>query len=155
MATSNSLESDPIRLYVTTGLAEPSDYSRLFEYLETSRGFFYRSTGSSPLDGNGGPQALRESLRAAIARAELVVALAELDESERDLLTFQAAFAQSAAKPVLLLPHFGSQKPPSRHLLSLVSESADWNQRSIVDAIRRLARGQDTQRWETIEFKLD
>lgn len=155
MTASSSLESDPIRLFVTTGLSEPSDYSRLFEYLESARGFFYRNTGTSPLDGSVGGQALRESLRAAIARAEIVVALAELDDGERELLTFQIAFAQSASKPVLLLPHFGSGKPPSKSLVSLVSDTAEWDQRSLVDAIRRLARGEDTQRWETIEFKLD
>ncbi len=155
MTASSSLETDPIRLYVTSGLQEPSDYSRVFEYLESARGFFYRNTGASPLDGSQGAQVLRESLRAAIARAEIVVALAELDDNERDLLTFQMAFAQSAAKPVLLLPHFGTGKPPPKHLVSLVSETATWDQRSLVDTLRRLARGEDTQRWETIEFKLD
>jgi hypothetical protein len=155
MAALSSLEADPIRLYVTTGLEEPSDYSRVFEYLESARGFFYLNTGTSPLDGSVGGQALRESLRAAMARAEIVVALAELDDKERDLLAFQIAFAQSASKPVLLLPHFGSSRAPSRNLLSLVTETAEWDQRSLVDAIRKLARGEDTQRWETVEFKLD
>lgn len=155
MTASSSLESDPIRLFVTSGLREPSDYSRLFEYLESARGFYYRNIGASPLDASIGAQALRESLRAAIARAEIVVALAELDDSERDLLTFQIAFAQSASKPVLLLPHFGSRNTPSKNLVALVSDTAEWDQRSLVDAIRKLARGEDTQRWETIEFKLD
>jgi hypothetical protein len=155
MTTSSALESDPIRLLVTTGLTEPNDYSRVFEYLESARGFFYRNTGSSPLDASVGSQALRESLRAAVARAEIVVALAELDDSERELFTFQVAFAQSASKPVLLLPHFGSGKAPPKNLVSMVNETADWDQRSLVDAIKRLARGEETQRWETIEFKLD
>lgn len=155
MTASSSLESDPIRLFVTTGRSEPDDYSRLFEYLESARGFYYRNTGTSPLDGSIDAQRLRESLRAMIAPAEIVIALAELDDSERDLLSFQIAFAQSASKPILLLPHFGSGKAPSRNLLPLVNEMVEWDQRSLADAIRKLARGEDTQRWETVEFKLD
>ena len=155
MTETSSTENDPIRLFVTTGPTEPDDYSRLLEYLESARGFRYKNLGTSPLDATAGAQALRDSLRTAIGRAEMVVALAELDEKDRDLCTFQLAFAQSAGKPVLLLPHFGSQKPPGKALLQLVNETGEWNQRAITDAIKRLARGEDTNRWETIDFTLD
>lgn len=155
MADSSSLESHPIRLYVTTGVAEPDDYSRVFEYLESARGFRYQNLGTSPLDAAAGATALRESIRAWIGRAEMVVALAVLDDTERDLLTFQLAFAQSAGKPILLLPHFGSTKPMPRALTQLATDSGEWNQRSLADSIKRLARGEDTNRWETIDFKLD
>lgn len=155
MTETSSTENDPIRLFVTTGVTEPDDYSRLLEYLESARGFRYKNLGTSPLDAAQGAQTLRDSLRTAIGRAEMVVALAELDEKERDLCTFQLAFAQSAGKPVLLLPHFGSQKPPGKALLQLISETGEWNQRAITDAIKRLARGEDTNRWETIDFTLD
>jgi hypothetical protein len=155
MTDTSSGENDPIRIFVTTGIAEPADYSRLLEYLESARGFRYKNTGASPLDASLGAQALRESLRTAIGRAEMVVALGELDEKEPDLCTFQLAFAQSAGKPVLLLPHFGSTKTPGKPLLQLVNETGEWNQRAIPDAIKRLARGEDTNRWETIDFTLD
>jgi hypothetical protein len=155
MTDTSSTENDPIRVFVTTGVTEPDDYSRLLEYLESARGFRYKNLGTSPLDASLGAQALRDSLRTAIGRAEMVVALAELDEKERDLCTFQLAFAQSAGKPVLLLPHFGSTKPPGKALLQLVNETGEWNQRGIPDAIKRLARGEDTNRWETIDFTLD
>jgi hypothetical protein len=155
MAATSSTEDDPVRVFITTGMVEPDDYSRVLEYLESARGFRYKNLGDSPLDAAASPQSLRDGLRAAIGRAEIVIALAELDGKERDLCTFQLAFAQSAGKPVLLLPHFGSDKPLGKALLQLVSETSEWNQRSITDAIKRLARGEDTNRWETIEFKLD
>jgi hypothetical protein len=155
MTTASSTENDPIRVFVTTGIAEPDDYSRLLEYLESARGFLYKNLGTSPLDASIGANALRESVRTAIGRAEMVIALAELDEKDRDMCTFQLAFAQSAGKPVLLLPHFGSAKAPGKALHQLVNETVEWNQRAITDAIKRLARGEDTNRWETIEFKLD
>jgi hypothetical protein len=155
MTGTSSTENDPIRVFVTTGITEPDDYSRLLEYLESARGFRYKNLGTSPLDASLDAQALRDSLRTAIGRAEMVVALAELDEKERDLCTFQLAFAQSAGKPVLLLPHFGSAKSPGKALLQLINETGEWNQRAITDAIKRLARGEDTNRWETIDFTLD
>lgn len=155
MSANSSTESDPIRVFVTTAVTEPDDYSRLLEYVESARGFRYQNLGVSPLDASMDAQALRDSLRTAIGRAEMVVALAELDQKERDLFTFQLAFAQSAGKPVLLLPHFGSTKPPGKALLQLVNETGEWNQRAITDAIKRLARGEDTNRWETIDFTPD
>jgi hypothetical protein len=33
-----------------------------------------------------------------------------------------------------------------------VAEHIDWNAREMVDAIRRVARGEDTARWEVIDF---
>ncbi len=159
MSDSGSLESHPIRVYVTTGMAEPDDYSRLFEYLESARGFFYKNVGTSPLAPSKGPgqaaTALRDSIRGSIAQAEIVVALAELEVAESEMLKFQIGFAQAAARPVLLLPHFGSPHAPSRALTTMAKESVEWNERSMTDAILRLARGQDTNRWETIDFKLD
>lgn len=159
MSDSGSLESHPIRLYVTTGITEPDDYSRLFEYLESARGFFYKNVGTSPLAPikapGQGATALRDSIRGSIAQAEIVVALAELEISETEMLKFQIGFAQTAARPVLLLPHFGSPQAPSRWLASTATEAVEWNERSMTDAILRLARGQDTHRWETIDFKLD
>jgi hypothetical protein len=40
-------------------------------------------------------------------------------------------------------------------VFDLATEIVDWNDRAIVDGIRRLARGENTAQWETIEFKLD
>ena len=40
-------------------------------------------------------------------------------------------------------------------LSHLADELVEWDKRTLVDAIRKHARHEDTQRWDTIEFKLD
>jgi len=37
----------------------------------------------------------------------------------------------------------------------LADEVSAWNERSLIDALRRQARHQETTRWDSIEFKLD
>ena len=37
----------------------------------------------------------------------------------------------------------------------LADENAAWDERAIVDALRRQARHQESTRWDTLEFKLD
>jgi hypothetical protein len=52
------------------------------------------------------------------------------------------------------LGFFGSAAKLPAEILKRAAETVDWNERQIVDAIRRQARGEATNRWETIEFKL-
>jgi hypothetical protein len=37
----------------------------------------------------------------------------------------------------------------------MADEVSAWNERNLIDALRRQARHQETTRWDTIEFKLD
>ena len=39
-------------------------------------------------------------------------------------------------------------------LTKRAAEVVGWNERLIIDAVRRQARHEDTVRWDTIEFKL-
>jgi hypothetical protein len=39
-------------------------------------------------------------------------------------------------------------------LVKRASEVIGWNERLMIDAIRRQARHEDTARWDVIEFKL-
>ena len=55
----------------------------------------------------------------------------------------------------MLLKHFGSAKPVPKAITDLANELIDWDDRALVDAIRRQARHEDTTRWDVIEFKLD
>ena len=41
------------------------------------------------------------------------------------------------------------------HKSNLADEVVDWDERALVDAIKRQARHEDTTRWDTIEFKMD
>ena len=37
-------------------------------------------------------------------------------------------------------------------MVERTQEHIEWNDRELVDAIKRLGRGEDTARWETIDF---
>jgi len=64
-------------------------------------------------------------------------------------------FAQASRKPVLLLPGFGQQVDIPKGVRDLATELVSWDERALVDAIRQHARGEQTGRWDTVEFKLD
>jgi len=56
---------------------------------------------------------------------------------------------------VVTLGLFGSHAELPKAITDLSDEIVDWDERALVDAIRRQARHEDTTRWDTIEFKLD
>jgi len=152
-------QSNPIQIFVTHGWDNSVDYLRVFEYLESSNNFFYRNCSTPDQLPAGDKEALRESLRKQIAAAEVVIALPSLAVSNRDLLQdllqFQMVFAQAANKPVVLMKNFGSATPVAKALADMADEIVDWDGRALVDAIKRQARHEETNRWEVIEFKLD
>jgi hypothetical protein len=64
-------------------------------------------------------------------------------------------YAQSQKKPVLLMQHFGTARELHKLLRERCDDTAGWEERGMVDAIRRLARGENTARFETVEFNPD
>ena len=86
---------------------------------------------------------------------EAVIALSSLFDTHQDLLTFELLYAQANHKPVILMKPFGTRKEVPKAILDLANEVAEWDERALVDAIRRQARHEETTRWDTIEFKLD
>ena len=148
-------QANPIRLYVTHLWEDSDDYLRVFEYLESSRNFFYRNSSKPELRPQGDKEAFKEEWRKQISPAEVVIALSTLYETSQDLLTFQLLYAQASQKPVVLMKPFGSQKPVPKVLADLADEVVDWDERALVDAIKRQARHEDTTRWDTVEFKMD
>ena len=149
-------QRDPIRVFVTHGWENSDDYLRVFEYLESARNFYYRNCSAPerrPVDTSS--EGLREDLRRQIGPAEVVVALSSLYTGHRDTLVFQLNYAKASDKPVVLLPGFGRELPLPKEILSLADERSGWDERALVDAIRRQARHEETTRWDTIEFKLE
>jgi hypothetical protein len=47
---------------------------------------------------------------------------------------------------------FGGLSETPQALVDRVKEQLDWNPLEMVDAIRRQARGEDTSRWEVVDF---
>lgn len=154
--TASMSQRDPIRVFVTHSFAESDDYVRVFEYLESARNFYYRNCGNLAMTDLGRSQdAVREELRRQIGVAEVVIALSSLYSSDPDQLIFELNFAKASDKPVILLPLFGREQPKLKALEGLIDESIAWDERALVDAIKRQARHEETTRWDTIEFKLD
>ena len=148
-------QGNPVRIFVTHAWENSDDYLRVFEYLESARTFFYRNCSTPDRRPPGDKEALKEDLRRQIAAAEAVVGLSSLFDTHQDLLTFQLLYAQASQKPVILMKPFGSRKEVPKAILDLADEVVEWDERALVDAIRRQARHEDTTRWDTIEFKLD
>jgi hypothetical protein len=148
-------QRDPIRVFVTHCFEDSDDYTRVFEYLESARNFYYRNCARlEPGPAGITEEQRREELRRQIAAAEVVIALTSLYAQKQDLLIFELNYAKASDKPVVLLPLFGREQPKLR-LEGLIDESVPWDERGLVDAVKRQGRHEDTQRWDTIEFKLD
>jgi hypothetical protein len=150
-----SIRVNPIRLFVTHTWAENDDYVRVFEYLEASGTFYYLNTSQpqakQPID----KESQREDLRRQIAPCEVVVVLPTVYAAAPELVLFQLNFAKSADRPIVVMESFGSTLPLPKAITELADEISSWNERNLIDALRRQGRHQDTTRWDTIEFKLD
>jgi hypothetical protein len=148
-------QAHPIRLFITHVWEVSEDYLRVFEYLESAKNFFYRNYSKPERPPVQDKEALKEELRRQIAPVECVIALPDQFERSQDLLTFQLLYAQASSKPVVLMKRFGNAAAVPKQLADLANEVVEWDERALVDAVRRQARHEDTARWDTIEFKID
>lgn len=148
-------EKNPIRIYVTHAFASHPDYHRVFEYVEALPNFFYRNCSAPDhLPSTGGKEALKEEYRNQIKLAEIVVVLCSLYEENEYWATYQMDVAQASNLPLVAIEPFGVTAKVPAEITKRAAEVVGWNERNIVDAIRRQARHENTARWETIEFKL-
>jgi hypothetical protein len=149
-----SSPSNPIRLFVTHVWVDEQDYTRVFEYLEASGTFYYQNTSQPQTKRPIDKESQREELRRQIAPCEVVVVVTGAYFIAPELVLFQMNFAKAADKPIVVLEPFGSTPLP-KALGDMADEVSAWNERNLIDALRRQARHQETARWDTIEFKLD
>jgi hypothetical protein len=148
-------QNNPIRLFITHAWETSDDYVRVFEYLESARNFFYKNLAAPDKAPAGGKEADREELRRQIAQAEAVIALPSLYAKNAELLLFEMTFAKASDKPVILMRPFGANAVLPTQITSLSDQVVEWDGRALVDAIKAQARHEESNRWETIEFKLD
>jgi hypothetical protein len=148
-------EKNPIKLFVTHLWDAGDDYLRVFEYLESTGTFYYQNYSAPDRLPSSDKEAQREEFRRQIAPVEAVIALTSLYDRHPDMLIFQLNYAKASNKPVVLLEAFGSKAPVPKALKDLADEVIAWNERELIDAIKRQARHEDTHRWDVIEFKLD
>ena len=150
-----SARVNPIRLFVTHAWVENDDYVRIFEYLEASGTFYYLNTSKPEAKRPFDKESEWEDIRRQIAPSEVIIVLPAVYELAPELVLFQMNFAKSADRPIVAMENFGSTQPLAKTILDLADEVSAWNERSLIDALRRQARHQETTRWDTIEFKLD
>jgi hypothetical protein len=148
-------QNNPIRVFVTHAWETSDDYLRIFEYLESARNFFYKNLSAPDKAPAGGKEADREELRRQMAQAECVIALPGLYAKHSEMLLFELAFAKASDKPVILMRPFGGNAVTPKEVTSLSDQTVEWDGRALVDAIKGQARHEESNRWDTIEFKLD
>ncbi len=148
-------QENPIRIFVTHCFSASDDYLRFFEFLESSKNFFYRNCSDpDAVTVGGGTEALREELRRQIAQAEIVIALDSTYQQNRDLLVFQLNAAQASDKPIVAMELYGQVMDIADEVKKRTNAVAPWNERMMVDIILREARHEATNRWDVIEFEL-
>jgi len=150
-----STRVNPIRLFVTHAWEENDDYSRVFEYLEASGTFYYLNSSQPHAQRPIDKESQREDLRRQIAPCEVIVVLPAVFQIAPELVLFQMNFAKSADRPIVAMENFASTQPLPKAIQDLADEVSAWNERNLIDALRRQARHQESTRWDTIEFKLD
>jgi hypothetical protein len=148
-------QANPVRLFVTHAWQTSDDYLRVFEYLESARTFFYRNYSTPDKPPASEREVEREDLRRQIAPSEVIIVVPAAYRSAPDLVLFQMNFAKAADRPIVAMENFGSTEPLAKAITDLADEVSAWNERSLIDALRRQARHQETTRWDTIEFKLE
>jgi hypothetical protein len=148
-------EKSPIRVFVTHSFTENADYRRVFEYLESAPNFFYVNCSNiESVPAAGGKEALKDELRAQIKMAEVVIVPAIMYSEQREWITYQMDAAQAMELPIVALEIFGGVQAMAKEVSERADETVDWNERLLVDALRRQARHEETTRWETIEFEM-
>ena len=146
-------EDNPIRVFVTHNFKENSDYLRVFEFLESTERFFYLNTSKPEnIPESGGLEAIKDELIAQIKESEAVIVLASLYMEQADLVSYQMDVAEANEKPMIAIRPFGGILESPEELVARANEHIEWNNREIVDALKRQARLEDTTRWDVIDF---
>ena len=146
-------ENNPIRVFTTHSFEESDDYLRVFEFLESVEHFYYLNVSKPEnLPAMGGAQAIREELIKQIKGAEAMFVLASLFEQNRELVNFMMKVAEANKIKMIAIKPFGGVQETPPELLERCAEAIEWNDRELADSLKRQARGEDTSRWEVIDF---
>jgi nucleoside 2-deoxyribosyltransferase len=149
-------EANPIRVFVSHTFQESDDYLRVFEFLESADRFFYLNCSKPEnVPQTGGLEAIKDELIAQIKECEAVIILASQYIEQNDLTKYQMDVAAANDKPIIAIRPVGGVVETPQELIDRADEHIGWNDREMVDSLKRLARMEDTSRWETIEFTLD
>lgn len=145
-------QDKPFLIYATHAWSEDDDYLRFYDYLGDIENFYYVNQSRPGAQPDGGdPLAVREELQKQIESAEIVVVLATQHSHAPELIELQVATAKRLGKPVLVVEPFGPEEVPEA-LRAQADKVIEWYARKLVDAIKLLARGEDTNRFEVLDW---
>jgi hypothetical protein len=146
-------ENNPIRVFVTHVFEESDDYLRVFEFLESVDRFFYINVSKPEnIPSEGGLDAIKTELIQQIIAAEIVLIISDVYEKKSDLVNYMMDVADANKVRMVAIRPYGGMTNTAQIVVDRVSEHVEWNAREIVDSINRQARGEDTARWEVIDF---
>lgn len=146
-------ESNPIRVFATHCFDETDDYLRIFEFLESVDRFYYVNVSRPEnLPTTGGAQDLKDELIKQIKASEAVFVLPSTFEQNKDLTSFMMDVAKANNIGMITIRPFGGVRQTPPELVARCAEQIEWNDREMVDALKRQARGEDTARWEVLDF---
>lgn len=146
-------EKNPIRVFVTHTFQESDDYLRIFEFLESDDRFYYLNVSKPEnIPSGGGMEAIKDELIAQIKAAEVVVVLPAVYEEKSDLVAYMMTVADANGIGMIAVRPYGGITETPAAIVERVKAHVEWNNREIIDAIKLVARGEDTARWEVIDF---
>jgi hypothetical protein len=146
-------EKNPIRVFVTHAFSESDDYLRVFEFLESVDRFFYINVSKPEnVPAAGGAEAIKDELIKQIKGAEAFVVIADALEAQGDLVRYMMDVAEANDIGMMSIHPFGGVADTPPDVVERVTDDLEWNARTIVDTITYLARGQETARWEVVDF---
>jgi hypothetical protein len=146
-------EKNPIRVFVTHAFSESDDYLRVFEFLESVDRFFYINVSKPEnVPAAGGAEAIKDELIKQIKGAEAFVVIADALEAQGDLVRYMMDVAEANDIGMISIHPFGGVADTPPDVVERVTDDLEWNARTIVDTITYLARGQETARWEVVDF---
>ena len=146
-------ENNPIRVFATHTFSESDDYLRVFEFLESIERFFYLNVSKPEnVPTTGGMEAIKDELIKQIKESEAVIVLSSAYEQKTDLVRYMMDVAEANGIGMIAIRPFGGMAETPQEVVDRVQEHIEWNNREIVDALKRQARGEDTARWEVIDF---
>lgn len=146
-------ERNPIAVFATHAFDESDDYLRVFEFLEGVDRFYYVNVSKPEnIPSSGGLQAIKDELIEQIKISEAILVLSSVYEQRPDIVKFSMDVADANDVVKLAIKPFGGVTETPAELVERCDAELGWNDREIADALLLLARGQDTQRWDVLDF---
>jgi hypothetical protein len=146
-------ESNPIRVFVTHAFEESDDYLRVFEFLESVDRFYYLNVSKPEnLPSGGESNAIKDELIQQIKASETMIILSVVFDQKTDLVRYMMDVAEANNIPMVAIRPFGGMAETAVEVVERADEHVEWNDREMVDAIKHQARGEETARWEVLDF---